>query len=180
MRAAVGNALNISWNINSTKMLCCCSSTEVTISRADIIHTSFIQSPQTHSNTPSHTLHSTKSPPNCQDQSSGATRNAGTDISFSYCITEPKRLIIKPIIRLSPDGGVTFWEGNEHAAVSYRRGNEMRSWATDLSWVSPSPAWLMDKKRTARREKKRKEIKSAALKKERKMCEGLKLTSIIK
>lgn len=84
MRAAVGNALNISWNINVM---------EVTTSRADIVNTSLIL-------TPSHTLHSTKSPPDCEDQSSGATRNARTDIWFSHCITEPKRLVIKPIIAL--------------------------------------------------------------------------------
>lgn len=107
-----------------------------------------------------------KSPPDCEDQSSGAARNAGTDICFSHCIAEPKRLIIRPIMTLLS----TFWKDNEG-------GNETRSWATDLSWTSPSPAWLTDKKRTAGREKKRKEMKSAASKKERKMCEGFKLTA---
>lgn len=86
---------------------------------------------------------------------------------FPHCITEPNRfhsansLIIKPMIRFLSRLWVHVLVGGNLLPGGEMRweGGERESWATDLSWVSPSPSWLMEKEERKKRKEEKGKIK---------------------
>lgn len=86
---------------------------------------------------------------------------------FPHCITEPNRfhsansLIIKPMIRFLSRLWVHVLVGGNLLPGGEMRweGGERESWATDLSWMSPSPSWLMEKEERKKRKEEKGKIK---------------------